>query len=141
VVAALKRRFPVLASPRVTDICYATQNRQEAAQWLAGVTDAVLVLGDQSSSNATRLREVAAARGVRALLAACVQDVPTAWFEGIDVLGLTSGASTPESLVQDAVAHFSAMGAAVHHELLGTEQVTFALPQVLGQTRIPEVTS
>jgi len=138
VVAALRRRFPILRSPRIADICYATQNRQDAAQWLAGVADAVLVLGDQSSSNATRLREVAAARGVRALLAACVQDVPTEWFEGVDVLGLTSGASTPEHLVQDAVAHFSAMGAAVRYELLATEQVTFALPQVPGQSRVPE---
>ena len=139
IVAALKQRFPLLTSPRIADICYATQNRQEAAQWLAGVADAVLVLGDLASSNATRLREVAVARGVRALLAPSIQDVPDMWIEGVDVLGLTSGASTPEILVQEAVARFSGMGARVRYELLATEQVTFSLPQIPAKRQIPEV--
>lgn len=128
VVEALRRRFPALAQPRVEDICYATTNRQAAVQWLARQVDLVLVLGDDTSSNSHRLREVAAAAGVPSYLIGRIAELQPAWLEGARTVGLTAGASTPESLVAEAVDHFVQQGATLHEEALLTERLTFQLP-------------
>ena len=108
--AAVQARFPQVRRPKQQDICYATQNRQAAVRWLAQYADHVLVLGDPTSSNSQRLVEVAMAEGVVAMLASSIDTVPESWLTAATVLGLTAGASTPDHLVQAAVARFVGAG-------------------------------
>ena len=129
IMATLKRRFPALATPKTDDICYATQNRQNAVKELVEVTDVVLVVGSRQSSNANRMVEVARMRGGRAFLVDSLADVEPAMVEGAKSIGLTASASSPEWLVQEIVGAFSKRGAAV--ELLKTkeERIHFPLPK------------
>ena len=128
VVLALKARFPDLAQPRTEDICFATRNRQAAVRWLAKNAEVVLVLGDQTSSNSHRLREVAAQVGARAFLIGGISELDETWLEGASTIGITAGASTPESIVQAAAEHFRSRGAVVVEEIVQLEPTVFSLP-------------
>jgi 4-hydroxy-3-methylbut-2-enyl diphosphate reductase len=129
IMATLKRRFPALATPKTDDICYATQNRQNAVKELVEVSDVVLVVGSRQSSNANRMVEVARMRGGRAFLVDSLADVEPEMIEGAKSIGLTASASSPEWLVQEIIGAFSKRGAAV--ELLKTkeERIHFPLPK------------
>ena len=102
-VEALQARYPQIVGPKAEDICYATSNRQAAVKELCRLVELVLVIGAPNSSNCNRLREVAEAHGVTAYLINGPDEIDVAWLEGIDKVGITSGASTPESLVQDVI--------------------------------------
>jgi 4-hydroxy-3-methylbut-2-enyl diphosphate reductase len=104
IVAVLKRRFPKLMAPKKDDICYATQNRQNAVKAMVPEADLLLVLGAPNSSNSNRLCEVARSKGIRSYLIERASDIKDEWLEGVKTLGLTSGASAPEILVQEVVA-------------------------------------
>lgn len=132
VVKALKARFPELASPRKEDICYATQNRQDAVKRLVQHCDLILVVGSPSSSNSNRLREIAEKAGIPGYLIDGPQDLRREWFEGRQHIGLTAGASAPEVLVQRVVAQIREWGGQMPMETAGqTEHVIFALPREL----------
>jgi 4-hydroxy-3-methylbut-2-en-1-yl diphosphate reductase len=132
VVQALRERFPVLAGPRSDDICYATQNRQAAVKALARDCQLVLVIGAENSSNSRRLVEVARAHGCRSHLVPEASAVDPAWLEGVDTVGVTSGASAPEKLVAELVAFLRDRGAAEVREVeVVPEDVHFALPGTL----------
>lgn len=132
VIEALRRRFPTIRGPRKEDICYATQNRQDAVKELARHCKVVLVVGSSNSSNANRLREVAQALGARGYLVDGPQDVQRDWVAGMDSVGVTAGASTPEILVQGVVSKLQGWGATVIEERPGkTENVTFKIPRAL----------
>ncbi len=132
IVDALRARFPVIDGPRKDDICYATQNRQDAVRLLAGQVDLVLVVGSVSSSNSNRLRELAEKQGVPAYLIDGPESVDPAWLAGVRRIGLTAGASAPEQLVRAVIQHLRDAGASAIHELDGTaETITFALPREL----------
>jgi len=103
IIAALKARFPAIRGPRKDDICYATQNRQDAVKRLAAECDIVFVVGSPNSSNSNRLREIAAARGVPAYLIDGPAQIKTAWLRGKQCAGVTAGASAPESLVAEVI--------------------------------------
>ena len=129
VMAVLKRRFPELTTPRKEDICYATTNRQTAVKELRGQVDVWLVIGDPMSSNSNRLRELGADSGVPAHLVLGPAEIDDAWFEGAQAVGVTSGASTPESSVQAVVAHLRGLGATAVEEVDGIpETIEFTLP-------------
>jgi 4-hydroxy-3-methylbut-2-enyl diphosphate reductase len=132
VVAALNRRFPGILGPRRSDICYATQNRQDAVKALAREVELVLVVGSQTSSNSNRLREVAERVGVPAHLVDSAEDIDPQWLRGVSRVGLTAGASAPESLVHAVEARLRALGATAITELPGVvEDIVFALPRGL----------
>jgi 4-hydroxy-3-methylbut-2-enyl diphosphate reductase len=132
VIDVLRRRFPRIVGPSKDDICYATQNRQAAVKELAGDVDLVLVLGAANSSNANRLREVAAALGTRAHLINDVRDIKPEWVAGVSRVGVTAGASTPEFLVRQVVDYLSARATPVVRELhVVEEDVRFGLPHEL----------
>jgi 4-hydroxy-3-methylbut-2-enyl diphosphate reductase len=133
VVAALKRRFPAIFGPHKEDICYATTNRQDAVKALASRAQLVLVIGATNSSNSVRLMEVAQRTGAReAHLIASVEDVDFAWFNGVDVVGITAGASAPENLVEDLIAAIAErFEASVEEVRVVDEHVTFKLPRIL----------
>ena len=132
VIEALQQRFPAIVGPRHDDICYATQNRQDAVRRLGQQCDLVLVVGSPNSSNSNRLRELAEKQGVPAYLIDGAADIRPEWLEGRERIGVTAGASAPESLVRDVIAHLSAAGASGVRELDGEpENVTFALPKEL----------
>jgi 4-hydroxy-3-methylbut-2-en-1-yl diphosphate reductase len=133
VIDALGRRFPALRGPRTADICYATQNRQNAVRALARRVDLVLVVGARNSSNTCRLREVAAQSGVRALQVESAQDIDPAWFDdGVARVGVTAGASTPEVLVAGVCERLAEFGAAAPRSLPGeVERVRFRLPPIV----------
>jgi 4-hydroxy-3-methylbut-2-en-1-yl diphosphate reductase len=129
VVDVLRDRFPALAGPKADDICYATQNRQVAVKQLAAASDLVLVVGATNSSNSVRLVEVARAAGTASHLIADGSAIDPAWFEGVRTLGLTSGASAPEWLVEQLVATLRERGTAEVTEVRALdEDVHFALP-------------
>jgi 4-hydroxy-3-methylbut-2-enyl diphosphate reductase len=131
IVDALRRRFPALVGPESGDVCYATQNRQEAVRALVErhATDVVLVLGSPNSSNSNRLREVAEQAGARAHLLGSVAELDPAWLAGASRVGVTAGASTPERLVEQLVARLRALGAdEVQTVETTTEDVFFAPP-------------
>jgi 4-hydroxy-3-methylbut-2-enyl diphosphate reductase len=128
VTAALRRRFPSLREPATPDRCFATRNRQAAIAWLARQADVVLVIGDPSSSNSQRLREVAEAIGTAAHLVADAFSVREAWIATADVVGVTAGASTPEDAVAEIVRHLSRGGARVEEAAVMEERVSFLLP-------------
>ena len=134
-VAALRERFPYMEMPQKEDICFATTNRQSAVKQLAAGCDVVLVVGSTTSSNSNRLREVAEAHGARAYLIMEPSDVSASWFEGAKCVGVTSGASTPESLVEDIVGHLLSLSPGATTEVLTTieEDVEFKPPRDLIQ--------
>ena len=133
IVAALRARYPHLREPKKQDICYATQNRQDAVKFMAPQVDVVIVVGSPSSSNSNRLREVAARLGRPAPMVDTAADLRAEWLRGAHRVGVTAGASAPESLVQQVIARLRELGAANVRELHGVvEQVQFPLPKGLG---------
>lgn len=138
VVDALRARFPKIKGPKKEDICYATQNRQDAVKDLSRHCQLVLVVGSSNSSNANRLREVAEAYGARGYLVDGPQDLKREWFEGLAEVGVTAGASTPEVLVQGVLEKLGEWGAEIIDELPGrkTESVTFKIPRALKNVAI-----
>ena len=136
VLAALQRRFPTLATPRKEDICYATQNRQDAVKGLVEACDVVVVVGSQSSSNSNRLREIAEKAGKPGYLVDGPDDLRPEWFAGNGTVGVTAGASAPELLVQRVVARLREWGGQGAEEIVGREEnVVFALPRELRAPR------
>jgi 4-hydroxy-3-methylbut-2-enyl diphosphate reductase len=134
VIEALKMRFPLIAEPKKADICYATQNRQDAVRFMAPQVDVVLVIGSQTSSNSNRLREVAERFGVPAYLVDRAEQLDPAWVADAARVGVTAGASAPERLVEELIAHLRALGARSVRTLDGVrENVTFPLPRALSR--------
>jgi 4-hydroxy-3-methylbut-2-enyl diphosphate reductase len=132
VIEALRERFPAIQGPRRDDICYATQNRQDAVKDLAGRCDLMLVVGSVNSSNSNRLRELAEKRGVNAYLIDGADDIRREWLEGARAVGVTAGASAPESLVKSVIDRLEDWGADGVEELSGREEnITFSLPKEL----------
>jgi 4-hydroxy-3-methylbut-2-en-1-yl diphosphate reductase len=133
IVAALRKRFPLIAGPHKEDICYATTNRQDAVKALAARAELVLVIGAENSSNSVRLREVALRAGARdARLIASADDIQGEWFEGVETLGITAGASAPEYLVEELIARIGASyDAHVEEVRVVDEHVSFKLPRIL----------
>jgi len=133
IVAALRERFPTIAEPKKSDICYATQNRQDAVKQMAPQCDLVLVVGSPSSSNSNRLREVAENLGVEALLIGSADELDLERVRGRNRIGVTAGASAPEVLVEELVARLRELGAGEVQRLDGLEEhVRFPLPKGLG---------
>ncbi len=132
IIAALKNRFPFITGPKKDDICYATQNRQDAVKMLVKQCDVVLVIGSPSSSNSNRLREVAANIGLPAYLVDNADELQAEWFADKTHVGITAGASAPEVLVQGVIARLISMGGLQPIELQGiVENVVFPLPKTL----------
>ena len=130
IVAALKKRFPKIVGPKKDDICYATQNRQDAVKFMAPMCDVVIVVGSPNSSNSNRLREVAKNLGRDAYLVDKAADLRPEWIAGKRSVGVTAGASAPEVLVQDVIMRLQELGASRVRELDGIdEKVTFPLPR------------
>jgi 4-hydroxy-3-methylbut-2-enyl diphosphate reductase len=135
VLEALKRRFPTLATPRKEDICYATQNRQDAVKKLVAACDVVVVVGSVTSSNSNRLREIAQKAGIPGYLVDGPEDLRPEWFAGKRAVGVTAGASAPELLVRRVVERLREWGGAGAEEVLGREEdIVFALPRELRST-------
>jgi 4-hydroxy-3-methylbut-2-enyl diphosphate reductase len=133
IVSVLRRRFPEIVGPEKADICYATTNRQRAVKRLLGRIDLLLVVGSPNSSNSKRLVEVARARGVSAHLIEDETAIEESWLEGVETVGLTSGASAPESLVRRVVGWFRDRGVTQVDELEApAENVSFRLPREVG---------
>ena len=132
VIDALRAKFPAIGGPRKDDICYATQNRQDAVKQLASDCDVLLVVGSPNSSNSNRLRELAERMGTPAYLIDGAEDLKAEWFEGVDGVGITAGASAPEVLVRGVVDQLRAWGAEGEAELDGRpENITFSMPKEL----------
>ncbi|MEP6997856.1 MAG: 4-hydroxy-3-methylbut-2-enyl diphosphate reductase, partial [Betaproteobacteria bacterium] len=132
IVGALRLRFPAIVGPRKDDICYATQNRQDAVKFLAPQCDVVIVVGSPNSSNSNRLREVAANRGIPAYMIDRAEELKPEWVDGKRRIGVTAGASAPEVLVQQVIERLRELGAGEVRELDGAvEAVTFPLPRGL----------
>ena len=132
VIAALQSRFPALQGPRHDDICYATQNRQDAVRKLAAECDLVLVVGSVNSSNSNRLRELAEKQGATAYLVDGAENIEPAWLDDKRAIGVTAGASAPEVLVQGVIARLQELGGNEVRELHGEpEDMVFALPKEL----------
>ncbi|WP_395502572.1 4-hydroxy-3-methylbut-2-enyl diphosphate reductase [Ectopseudomonas mendocina] len=132
VIDALRAKFPAIGGPRKDDICYATQNRQDAVKQLASDCDVLLVVGSPNSSNSNRLRELAERMGTPAYLIDGAEDLKAEWFEGVDGVGITAGASAPEVLVRGVVDQLRAWGAEGETELDGRpENITFSMPKEL----------
>ncbi len=132
IIAALREKFPDIEGPRKDDICYATQNRQDAVRRLADAVDLVLVVGSVNSSNSNRLRELAEKQGVRSFLIDGAEHIQHEWLDGVQRIGLTAGASAPEKLVRDVITRLQSWGAGDVRELDGeAETITFALPKEL----------
>jgi 4-hydroxy-3-methylbut-2-enyl diphosphate reductase len=132
VIGALQARYPSIVGPNVDDICYATQNRQNAVRAMAGEVDLVIVVGARNSSNSARLREVAAQAGTAAHLVQDARELDAAWLAGVRRVGISAGASTPEVLVRQVCERLRALGAADVRQLDGVrESVVFRLPAEL----------
>ncbi len=132
ILEILKQRFPHLKTPKADDICYATQNRQDAVKRLAERCDLILVIGSRTSSNSNRLREVAERQGVPAYLIMDESEIREEWLDGVRAVGVTSGASTPEVLVTAVLDRLKSLGGEEPQEIVTTEErVTFALPREL----------
>ena len=132
IISRLRARFPQIANPPKDDICYATQNRQEAVHTLAHEADVVLVLGSQNSSNSQRLKELAQDAGIPAHLIDGAADIDDRWFDGADSVVVTAGASAPESVVQECIAYLERkFGATVEPRTIRAEDVHFPLPREL----------
>ena len=135
IVEALRKRFAQLQAPRVEDICYATQNRQDAVKNLLLQCDALVVVGSAASSNSNRLRELGERAGIPSFQVDGAHNLKREWFEPVRVVGVTAGASAPELLVRQVVAQLQAWGGEVAEELAGRpEQVVFSLPRALRKT-------
>ena len=133
IVSALRQRFPSISEPKKQDICYATQNRQDAVKFMAPKCDLVLVVGSANSSNSNRLREVAEKMGCEAYLVDRLEAVNPSWLKGKRCIGVTAGASAPESLVQELVEGLRGLGARGVKALEGIEEhASFPLPKGLG---------
>jgi 4-hydroxy-3-methylbut-2-enyl diphosphate reductase len=134
VIQALRQRFPKIAEPKKADICYATQNRQDAVKFMAPQVDIVIVVGSPNSSNSNRLREVAERFGVPAYLVDTAAQLDPAWFKGRPRVGVTAGASAPEVLVEELLAALRALGGTRVRVLEGvSESVVFPMPKGLGK--------
>ncbi|WP_133482804.1 MULTISPECIES: 4-hydroxy-3-methylbut-2-enyl diphosphate reductase [Halomonas] len=132
VIDALRAKFPEIQGPRKDDICYATQNRQDAVRELADSCDLVLVVGSPNSSNSNRLRELSERVGTPAYLIDSAEQVDPAWLDGVGVIGVTAGASAPEVLVKGVIERLQALGATAPEELAGREEtITFSMPREL----------
>jgi 4-hydroxy-3-methylbut-2-enyl diphosphate reductase len=135
-IDALKKRYPTIIGPRRDDICYATQNRQDAVKALALECDVVLVVGSPNSSNSNRLREVAQNQGIPAYMVDNATELRSEWVAGKEIVGVTAGASAPEVLVKDVIDRLLALGGTSVRELEGVaEKVTFPLPKALVDTQ------
>ena len=136
VIDALRKRFPMIDGPKKEDICYATQNRQDAVKKLVSRCDLILVVGSPNSSNSTRLMELSQKAGVPAYLIDNASEIKELWIEGKENIGLTAGASAPEILVEEVIAKLKEWGATMVKENPGiTERVVFTLPKELIQER------
>ncbi|MBN3855952.1 MULTISPECIES: 4-hydroxy-3-methylbut-2-enyl diphosphate reductase [unclassified Paraburkholderia] len=134
IIAALKTRFPAIREPKKQDICYATQNRQDAVKFMAPQCDVVIVVGSPNSSNSNRLREVAEKRGIPAYMVDAPDQIDPAWLEGKRRIGLTAGASAPEALAQQIIQRLNELGVRNVRALDGIEEnIAFPLPRGLGQ--------
>lgn len=132
VIDALRARFPAIDGPRKDDICYATQNRQDAVKQLAAECDAVLVVGSPNSSNSNRLRELSERMGTPAYLIDGAGEIQAAWLQGVGKIGVTAGASAPDVLVRQVIEHLHAQGATGAEELAGKEEnIVFSVPKEL----------
>lgn len=132
VIDALRGRFPAIEGPKKDDICYATQNRQDAVRTLSADCDLLLVVGSPNSSNSNRLRELAERIGTEAYLIDSEDDIQLQWLEGKSAVGITAGASAPEVLVQKVVDYLQSLGATLPQEQVGTpENITFSMPKEL----------
>ena len=132
IIEALRDRFPSIQGPRKNDICYATQNRQDAVKQLALECDLLLVVGSPNSSNSNRLKELAERLGCDSYLIDSVDDIEESWFEGKSRFGITAGASAPEVLVQQVVKHLQEIGHIEPEELQGVEEnIVFSMPKEL----------
>lgn len=132
VIDSLRAKFPHITGPRKDDICYATQNRQDAVKQLALECDLVLVVGSPNSSNSNRLRELAERCGTAAYLIDGPEDLDKSWFANCKNIGITAGASAPEVLVRDVIEGLKAIGASAPVELQGQEEnISFSLPKEL----------
>lgn len=135
VIAALQQRFPKIQGPKKNDICYATQNRQDAVKQLAEKSDLVLVVGSPNSSNSNRLKEIAVNCGSPAYLIDDADDIRQTWLNGVETIGVTAGASAPEALVEGVIVRLSEWGAPEVESLPGREEkVVFSLPKALQTT-------
>ena len=134
IVTALKARYPLIRGPKKDDICYATQNRQDAVKFMAPKSDVVIVVGSPNSSNSNRLREVAETMGTQAYMVDRADQLDPAWLAGKRRVGLTAGASAPEVLVQEVIERLAELGVGKVRRLEGiAEMVTFPLPKGLGR--------
>lgn len=134
IIDALRKRFPRITGPQKADICYATQNRQDAVKELSEVSDLVLVVGSVTSSNSNRLRELAEKMGATAYLIDGADDIDPTWLKGIAHVGITAGASAPEILVKQVIQRLAELGGEVPVEMDGRqESIVFALPAELRQ--------
>lgn len=135
VIEALQKKYSQIVAPPLEDICFATTNRQEAVKALAKECDLVLIVGSRSSSNSTRLMETANACGARSYLVDDVREVKSEWFENVEVVGISAGASAPEHLVQDIITHITAHGARAEDFIVKPETMKFAEPLELMKIR------
>ncbi len=132
VISALREKFPLIEGPRTDDICYATQNRQDAVKQLALECDLVLVVGSPNSSNSNRLRELAQRCGTEAYLIDSANDISSLWLDGKQSIGVTAGASAPDVLVKQVIQALESLGASSPEELAGKpENISFSLPKEL----------
>lgn len=140
ITAAVRARFPKVREPKQQDICYATQNRQDAVKLLSPQVDLVIVVGSPTSSNSNRLRELAERLGTPAYMVDAVEDVRPEWLEGRSRVGLTAGASAPDVLVQAVIQRLRELGATAVRSLKGVEEhVRFPLPMGLGDKSMAEL--
>jgi 4-hydroxy-3-methylbut-2-en-1-yl diphosphate reductase len=138
IIEALRRRFPLIQGPRKDDICYATQNRQDAVKDLVKRVELLLVVGSKNSSNSNRLRELAEREGVEAHLIDGADDLQAAWIEGKEAIGVTAGASAPDVLVRNVIERLREWGARGTEEQQGREErIVFSLPRELGKVAVP----
>ncbi|MBD1574201.1 4-hydroxy-3-methylbut-2-enyl diphosphate reductase [Vibrio sp. S17_S38] len=132
VIDALRQAFPEIQGPRKDDICYATQNRQDAVRILAGSVDIMVVVGSKNSSNSNRLKELAEKLGTQGYLIDCPEDIDASWFDGKQKIGVTAGASAPEELVNQIIDRIKELGATDVEEVLGREEnMFFEVPKEL----------
>jgi 4-hydroxy-3-methylbut-2-enyl diphosphate reductase len=140
VIDALKNRFPKIQGPDVKDICYATQNRQQAVRDLAGSVDVLLVVGASNSSNSNRLRDLGAEMNVPSYLIADASEMNPDWISSASIVGITAGASAPEELVQGLIGRLQDYGDVTVEKLKGVrENVVFKLPREVIETTTPSV--
>ncbi len=132
VISALRKRFPEISGQKKDDICYATQNRQDAVKELAGECDLILVVGSPNSSNSNRLRELAEKQGRTSYLIDGADDIEQQWLHGVEVVGVTAGASAPEVVVSDVIKRLQSLGAESAEDNMGVrEDIVFVLPKNL----------